>query len=183
MAIYVNADGLRIPYGTSEGKNAGAGEYSLTGPQHMTELTIELADVPSSAGIISSGVHLPAGVLIEKIHTLVTVETAGVNANLDLGLGYQHATTFAQTELDYNGLLAAADVFNSGTDVGASTTMFNEFLPGGTEAGALVGTTLATTNPRYLVTANYDTAAFTAGTLVVRIFWSKTPTKTTVIPG
>ena len=180
MAKWINSDGLQVRFGTEEGVNKGVGEYNLLGPSHITEITLELADCPSTGagGVISDSVNIPAGAFIEKVWTQVVVETTGTNANLDLGLAYQHATTHAITELDYNGLLAAADVFNAGTDIGLIT----EYSVGTTEVGALVGTTLATTNNRYLLTANYDTAAFTAGTLLIRVYWTKVPTKTDTIP-
>src|SRR3990167_9752229 len=158
MAKWINSDGLQVRFGKEEGVNKGAGEYCLYGPQHMTEVVLELADCPSTAGVISDTLSIPAGVFIERVTAQVTIETAGTNANLDFGLAYQHATTGAITELDYNGFLAAADAFNAGTDIGNVAANFTDYVPGATEAGALLGTVLATTNPRYLLTCNYDTA-------------------------
>ena len=179
MAVFHNADGLAVRYGREEGVNKGAGEYRVSGPFHITEVVLELADLPSTqaagAGIISDTVSIPSGAFIERVTAQVTVETAGTNANLDFGLIDQDRTT----ELDFNGFIAAGDAFNAGTDIGNTAANFTDYVPGATEGGALLGTVLTNTG---LLSASYDTAAFTAGTLVLRVYWSKTPTKTDAIP-
>jgi hypothetical protein len=161
---WVNSDGLSINFGTAEATVAFGGHKVHYG-RHCTEFSLRLANLATVAStnemIIGDTVTIPSGALIEEIEVIVTEETAGVNANLDLGLVDQDRST----ELDFNGLLAAADAFNGGTDLGTVT----RYVVGTTEAGALVGTVLANTG---LVTASADTADFTAGVLLIRIFWS-----------
>lgn len=168
MGTWLNSDGLYIKYGQTEATVGKAGEFMdpAEGTVHCVELRLDLAVVAASTTpyIVSDTVTIPNGAWIREVKVFVSEETAGVNANLDLGLIDQDRTT----ELDYNGLLAAADAFNGGTDVGTEVI----FVKGTTEAGALVGTRLSNTG---LVTANYDTAAFTDGTLFVTIKYSMHP--------
>lgn len=160
-----NADGLRQYFGTAEGKVTRGGEVDFDG-RHMTRVVIDLTTLNVYSGsdemIVADNVAIPAGALIEQVDVLVLKETAGVNANLDLGFV---KASDRSTEIDFNGLLAAADAFNGGTDLGTLTT----YVVGTTEAGALIGTRLAYTG---LVTASADTADFSAGIIEVRIYWS-----------
>lgn len=158
-----NADGLYWRYGTNEGTSQITGELKTYGARRMVEVTIDLDSLPSNGDvqIQSDGVTLPAGALIEELELTVTEETAGTNANLDIGLVDQDRST----EIDFNGLLTAGDDINGGTDLGA----VHRYVLGTTDAGALVGTKLTNTG---LITANYDTAAFTAGVVKCRIYFT-----------
>lgn len=163
--IWVNDDGLPVVFGTSEADLARSGEYMTLGGRHWVEVTINLPSLATVAStnetIVAENVTIPAGAFIEQVDVLVTKETAGTNANLDLGLVDQDRTT----EIDFNGFLAAADAFNGGTDLGTLTS----YVVGTTEAGALIGTKITNTG---LITASADTADFTAGVIVVRIYYS-----------
>lgn len=160
-----NDDGLYIFYGPSEATRTRGGEYRIGGPQHITQVSIALASLPTVASsnkqIVADNVTIPSGAFIEKVVVFVTKETAGTNANLDVGLVDQDRST----EIDFNGFLAAADAFNGGTDLGTTT----EYVVGTTEAGALIGTKITNTG---LITANAETADFTAGVIQVRVYWS-----------
>lgn len=160
-----NADGLVVAYGINEATVTRAGEYRTNATRRQTEVIVDLSTLPTVASgnkqIVSETSLIPNGAFIEQIDVFVTKETAGTNANLDLGLVDQDTST----EIDFNGLLAAADAFNGGTDLGSLTT----YVLGTTEVGALVGTRLTNTG---LITANAETADFTAGILKVTIFWS-----------
>lgn len=159
----INADGLFIPYGTSEVTVNRGGEYNVGGGLHWTEVMCKLSTLTTSGQtILSDNLTIPNGAFIEAIEVIVTKEPtdASGTANLDLGLVDQDRST----EIDFNGFLAAADAFNAGTDLG-SKTVFNL---GTTEAGALVGTKITNTG---LIVANADTAVFTAGEVMIRIRW------------
>lgn len=162
--VWLNNDGLLWKYGTAEATKQITGEYNVLGPRHMVEVTVDLDSLPTVASgdeqIQSDSVTIPNGAFIEEVEVLVTEETAGTNANLDLGLVDQDRST----EIDFNGLLAAADAFNGGTDLGTIT----RYTVGTTEVGALVGTKLTNTG---LITASAETADFTAGVLKVRVFY------------
>lgn len=164
-----NADGLRQRYGVNEVTVQRGGEYTrLSDGRHCVEVTLDLLALSTAATaasgnevIICDNVTIPNGAFIEEIIVMVTKETSGTNANLDLGLVDQDRTT----EIDFNGLLAAADAFNGGTDLGSWT----QYVLGTTEVGALMGTKITNTG---LLTASADVADWTAGVLKIRIFYS-----------
>jgi hypothetical protein len=159
-----NSDGLRVFWPGAAGTVTRGGEV-ISGMRHTTEFKLALASLPTVASsnkqIILENCVFPNGAFIEQVDVFVVKETTGTNANLDLGF----VKTDRSTELDFNGLLAAADAFNGGTDLGTLTA----FNVGTTEAGALIGTQLAFDG---ILTANAETADFTAGVLQIRIYWS-----------
>lgn len=176
--IWQNSDGLRIKFGTAEADRTGAyvGQYASTdaGNEMVTHAIFDLATVAASTTpyILSPTVSIPNGAYIRYVTVQVNVETAGVNANLDLGLIDQDCAT----EIDFDGLLAAADIFNAGTDLGkyfvyspAGQAVDGTAAAATTEGGALLGTFITNTG---LLTARYDTAAFTAGRLSVKVYWA-----------
>lgn len=167
---WMNNDGLYIRFGSNEATAGRAGEYNVGGPLHWVEATVNLVDLPTATELIlSDTVTIPNGSRIEKVTISVqTAATSGGSATLDIGLIDQDRVT----ELDYNGFvadLALADM----SDLGALIEFMNgaDSTPAGeTTDGALVGTTL--TNTGYL-TASASTAVFTAGVIVVRVYFYK----------
>jgi len=160
-----NADGLVVKYHKAQSTASKAGNYQEAGSgDQVTEVIIALASLPTVASgnvqIQSDNVTIPNGAFIKKVSVQVLKETAGVNANLNVGLVDQDCTT----EIDFDGFLAAADAFNGGTDLGTVT----EFTVGTTEAGAKIGTKITNTG---LITAHADTGDFTAGVVRVLIYW------------
>jgi hypothetical protein len=158
-----NSDGLFLKFGTANAGPSTVGEYCYDGPLHMIEQTLTLTTV-GSAGAVASGadqVSFPANAKIEKIDIVTkTAATSGGAATLDLGL----ISRDRSTEIDFNGFVAA--IPKTSIDTAGETTTVQV---GGTYAGALVGTTVGT-SPGYL-SANYGTAAFTAGVLLVRYYY------------
>lgn len=161
---WVNADGQLVLFGTDKSRPTRAGEYSrMDDGQHLVSLMIDLATLPTAASgneqIQSNSVTIPNGAFITKVRVTVIEEptTAG-SPNLDLGLVDQDRST----EIDFNGLLADADAFENGTDLG----LVVEYVKGTTEVGALVGTQITNTG---LITASPSTADWTDGTLKVDI--------------
>ena len=163
MGIWTNNDGLRIKIGASEANITQGGEYNVTGI-HELEVRLNLASLGTASALVEPGVILPRGARIDSVETVVeAVATSGGAAALNVGLVRLDNTT----AIDVDGLVAAA----------ALTTLdaVGEKTAG---AGALVGTVL--TNPGKIV-ADYDTAAYTAGTVLVRVkFYVPIPTATNV---
>jgi len=161
---WLNGDGLNVAFPSTAKTVTRGGEVDFDG-RHMTKAVIDLTALPTQASgnkqIILENCVIPNGAFIEQVDVVVTKETTGTNANLDLGF----VKTDRSTELDFNGLLAAADAFNAGTDLGTITT----YTVGTTEAGALIGTQLGFDG---ILTANPETADWTAGVIEVRIYWS-----------
>lgn len=164
---WVNSDGLLVKFGTSKARSEYGGELStLADGTHCVTLFVDLAALPTAASgdeqIQHDSVTIPNGAFIEKVDVLVVEEpTTSGSPNLDLGLVDQDRST----EIDFNGFLAAADAWETGTDLGTLT----EYVKGTTEAGALIGTKITNTG---LITASADTADWTDGVVRVRIFYS-----------
>lgn len=168
---YINSDGLLVKFGVEGGQTSRGGEINVEGADHITEIAIKGTDIPSLANVVAAtstnttlplmhGVELPLGARIQKIEIQVeTAFTSGGSATLDFGLVREDRTT----ELDYNGLIAAQTV--ASLSAGAFITL----TTGSGTAGALMGTVLAN---RGVFTVNYNTAAFTAGKAVIRVYWN-----------
>lgn len=167
----INADGLLVKYGAEGGQTSRGGEINHKGADHITEIAIKGTDIPTLGNVVADtsnnttlplmhGVELPVGARIQKVEIQVeTAFTSGGSATLDFGLVRADRTT----ELDYNGLIAAQTVAS------LSAGAFITITTGSGTAGALVGTTLAN---KGIFTVNYNTAAFTAGRAVIRVYWN-----------
>ena len=156
-----NADGLYIEYGTTKATTENVGEYKTYGD--MREVNVRIPDltlIGSGATVLARTLKFPAGVRIARVDVIADTAATGTNAVLNIGLIKDDLST----ELDYNGLVAAIPV--TSIDAAGETT---SLTAGATYAGALLGTTL--TDVGGYLTADYDTAAFTAGALNVRIFY------------
>lgn len=164
MGTWTNKDGLKIFYGVDEGTAGAAGFYEdAIGNTQVVEVRIPAmtALTDSTQNILDDFVVIPKNARIEWVDVQATTAvTSGGAAVLDIGLQRLDRST----ELDYDGLLADAPItdYNS---VGET----KRYQFGVSGAGALVGTVLA--NPGYLV-ATYDTAAYTAGAITIRIGFS-----------
>jgi len=160
-----NSDHLLVLFGTDQARASRGGEYSrLADGQECVSVIIDLAALPTAASgneqIVADNVFIPNGAFITKVRVTVLEEpvTSG-SPNLDLGLVDQDRST----EIDFNGLLAATDTWETGgTDLGTVV----EYTKGSTEVGALVGTQITNTG---LISASPDTTDWTDGTIKVDI--------------
>lgn len=155
---WLDADGLYHEFGTTKAAIDVAGEYKTYGDMREINVRLDLTGLTSSPVIISQNLRFPTGLRIARIDIISDVAATGSGAVLDLGLQKEDRST----EIDYNGLIAALPLAN--VDLVGETT---SLTAGSTYAGALIGT--STTDVGYL-TANYNTAAFTAGAVDIRIF-------------
>jgi len=160
---WYNSDGLLVKLGTEEGTVGIGGETGMTGDRRELAFDMSqalLLSLTSVAGavILGDNLWLPKNARIEEVEVeVITAVTMTGSGTFDLGL----IRTDRSTQLDYDGLVAAAAKATL-TPAGARLNL----IAGSTAAGALIGTTLS--NNGYLV-ANYNTGAFTAGALRVRI--------------
>ena len=164
---YFNPDNLTVYFPDATGTPTRGGELEFDG-QHISEVYCTLADLPvlssdANGLLLADNVRIPAGAFIEKVTVFVTKEPPDAGGTANFNLGIVKASDMSIT--DANGLLAAADAFNAGTDLGRTT----EYTLGTTEAGALIGTELANTS---LLCAAYDTEAFTGGVIRIRVYWN-----------
>ena len=158
---WMNSDGLYLKTGTSEATLSTAGEFELDGPTHVVELTLfDMTTLTTTAAVQDDVTFIPKNARIDRVDVVTeTAATSGGSAALNVGLIRRDRTT----ELDYDGLIAALAL--TSIDAAGETTSITK---GGTSAGALIGTTLS--NSGYL-TADYDTAAYTAGKVIVRVYY------------
>lgn len=160
---WINADGLKVYFGTDKARAQRGGEYSAKiGGRHVVETTIDLTTLSTTnQTIVVDNVIIPNGAFIESVVVTATVAaTSSSSGTIDIGLVDQDFST----EIDFNGLVAAM--------VKGSVDLIGEvnlLTAGVTYAGALVGTKI--TNSGYLV-ANLNTAAYQTGKIVVRITYS-----------
>lgn len=157
---WLNSDGLYVKFGTAEATAGAAGETNIAGDRREIVVTIDdLTVLTTTAGgtILDDHVWVPKNARIEEVE--VEVKTAATGATADLNVGLIRSDR--STELDFNGLVAAADV----ATLDAAGKRLN-LITGSTAAGALIGTTLAYNG---LFCADWDTAAFTAGAVRIRV--------------
>lgn len=162
MPYWLNSDGLDVAFGTSEATVGRAGDYRTNTGVRIYEFAINLVDVTSAVAILDHRSVFDKGAFIEKVEVETTTAVTGTNATLNFGLIRSDQTT----ELDYDGLGKAAALTTAAM---ATKGTILTFITGTSNAGALIGTTLA--NNGWLV-ADWDTAAFTAGRITVRISYS-----------
>lgn len=156
---WLNSDGLYIKYGRKQDTKARAGEYEYDGDLHLIEALFNAVDLGSSSTIIDDTVTVPNGARIYEVHVIAETACTGSGAVLNVGLIDQDRST----ALDADGLVAGQILTT--LDAAGETT---KNVVGSTYAGALIGTTLTNTG---LICADYDTAAFTAGKIAVKIFY------------
>lgn len=164
MPTWTNNDGLTIYYGASESVPATGGEYESDGLWREVEVKLDLTTLTSTAGTVVSRVQIPFGYQLGRVEVIAdTAATSGGSATLDVGF----KRMIAGTENDYNGAVAALPLANINVE-----GELNRLDPGVAYAGALVGKVVEADEVS-LVTANYNTAAFTAGKVRVRFFLNR----------
>src|SRR5262245_30999288 len=99
---WINADGLKVKFGTDKARATRAGEYStlLGGGQHCTEVIVDLVDLSAKSTfgsdidvVLDDTVNIPNGALLEKVVLTVLEVSAGSSATLDFGLIDQDYST------------------------------------------------------------------------------------------
>lgn len=170
MGIWTNSDGLRIKIGASEANITQGGEYNQTGHVHEVQVRFNLTSLGTATALLEPGIIIPKGARIEQVEVVAeTAATSGGSATLNVGLVRLDNTT----AIDEDGLVAALAL--ASINVAGEK---NVLTPGITSAGALVGTTLANAGK---FVADYDTAAFTAGVVLVTVkFYVPIPVATNV---
>lgn len=154
---WLNSDGLYVKFGTDEATPGLGGETNISGDLREIVFDITLADLGTGSAIMGDNLWLPKNARIDSVEVEVITGAEGATADLNVGLIKSDRTT----AIDADGLVKAADVATIDT-AGKKLTLIN----GATGAGDLIGTTLAYNG---LIIADYDTAAFTAGEVRVRV--------------
>lgn len=160
---WLNSDGLYIKFGNARGTAGIAGSFQApdAGALTVVEFDLDLTTLGTASAIIEDNVVIPKNSRIEKIQTIVKTAATGSGAVLNVGL----VRTDRTTTYDADGLLEA--VILTSLDAANETNTWT--VNGAGAGGALVGTTLANNG---LVVADYDTAAFTAGVVKIKIYYT-----------
>src|SRR5574343_1528053 len=160
-----NNDNLYLKFGTEKAVANTGGEYRTpVGKFHDVEVKITLSALTQTETILNDQVFIPAGARIQEVELMT--QTAGATGTaIDVGL---IRTSDRSTEIDYDGLLAAAPLAVMNSD-GERTvyTAITTVPASATGTGALIGTTLANTG--HISASRTDATAVTAGVVHVRI--------------
>jgi hypothetical protein len=149
--VWLNKDGLRVKFGYEAVVDRDPrGEAQGAGDIRVIDIIIDVAKTTAATPYIFDNAIIPANSYIQKVEADVLVAITGATA-LDFGLQY-----YDGTEYDYDGLITDLPALTVGSRVEAGK--------GGTGAGALVGTTLA--SPGYLAVTL--TGQATAGKVSLR---------------
>lgn len=160
---WTNPDGLTIYFDGEEAQLANGGEYKTFDLSRVEDVEVDLTTLTTTAAVVSRSVF-PWGKTLDKVEIIADVAaTSGGSATLDVG--FRRVT--AGTDVDDDGAVAALPLANINV-----TGETNVLTAGVTYAGALVGTVVEADESCY-ITASYNTAAFTAGRIRIRLFWSK----------
>ncbi len=165
MTDWTNSDGLRVKMGRSEGivgtALGWASELSVMADgEHLVKITLkDMTALGTAFALVSDTVTIPNGAFITRVVVINETIATGTNAVLNVGLYDQDRTTV----YDADGLVAALPMASADA-LGETVTL----VVGSTYAGSAIGTVLTNTS---LISADYDTAAYTAGKLEIRVYY------------
>ena len=167
MTVWTNDDDLKVNFGTREGTPTKAGQRGgVNHPYHIFEADIDLTDVGASAAALDNTVKIPQNAVLVKAEIQVLVEPTGTSAALDIGL-----MDLDGSERDYDGIIDGVTEAGLDDTVGATYVFEPDVAPDTGAVGALMGVFAAVSEPCY-VSAMYTGAAFTAGRIVVRVYYT-----------
>jgi hypothetical protein len=162
MGTWFNPDGLFVKFGTDKTITNRAGEYRTLGALRDIELKIDLTALTTTGVIQSDQTFIPDGYRLEEVEVVAqTAATSGGAPTLDIGLVRNDRTTVV-SQTTFVAALAMTAIDAAGEK--------NVLRVGSTGAGASMGAII--TNGGYIL-ARANTAAFTAGSVVIRIRMKK----------
>jgi len=162
MGSQLNSDNLFVKIGTTKATPNLAGEFRTYGALREIEVAIDLTTLTTTSVIQSDQVFVPSGVRIEEVEIVAeTAATSGGAPTLDVGMIQTDRTTVT-SNTSFIAALAMTAIDAAGEK--------NVLRIGSTSVGAAVGTTTSQVN---YIAARANTAAFTAGRVVVRIRYMK----------
>jgi hypothetical protein len=161
MGTWYNNDGLELKYGLDKVKNGLTGEFRYDGPVNCIEIEFDYSRLPTVAQnsvLIGDNYTLPVGAKIERveIQNFVNFDSAGDAMTLNVGW----INTDRTNGVDVDAFVVAA----TQTELNTGGTNIAGWV--GAEVGG-VPLTVAK-----LLTWEVDTAAATAGSGVIRIYFS-----------
>lgn len=168
-AVWDNPDGLVVGFGTHSSDNA-VGAVTGEGELVTYRQEIVLLDIPDVAVALTAGPQaavIPRGSYFLEAHIQTVVAVTGASSTLDIG-------TFSRglaTEIvdDANGIVDAVTIAEM-TSVGEIHVCDGAFLP---VASGVTGFAGAISNSDVVIVPSWDTAAFTAGVVILTVTYRK----------
>lgn len=162
VQAWLDNGGLYQKYGIDQTIAKKGGEYRTNGKEREIEFYLNLAELTETETVIDDNLFMPAGVKITEVEILVET-AAATGVAIDVGF----IRTDRTTEIDYDGVLAAF--------VTATMTIGNKVVlrKGGTQAGAMVGSGVATANVGHITASRTTATAFTAGLVKITIRYER----------
>lgn len=160
MAIEINDDGLERKYGP-DNRNYLIGEYHYLGPVHCAEIKFDYTDLPAVADnsvVIGDYFTLPKGSIVEKVEIFCDVDMDSAGDAMTLNVGWVDTDRTSNIDVDAFVVAATQTELNTGGENVAGWV--------GAEVGG------AKTTTAKLLTWEVDTAAATAGSGVIRLYYS-----------
>lgn len=159
MGQWINSDGLVVRLGTTEAEVTRWGQISDGGSTLIWEGSIDLVNLGSASAILEDAqdVVFPSGIMTFEVTVGTEIAATGTGATLNLGLIKQDRTSVGSA----TGFLSAAPL----TDF-ATVGSLKKYAVGVTGIGGYAG---VSTTYAGVLCADYDTAAFTAGRIWIRI--------------
>lgn len=176
---WLDPDGKFRQYGTSKAVPEVGGDYLAYGETRCIELTISLASLTALPLVQSYTTFFPASntqLFVEKIVLDCEVTAVGATATLQVGTGFLTPGTLTNPPA-VTAIAAGAFINNEvvGNLVAGKEFIYtNGAVTGGGTAGAAgtyIGTTSADQTHKNYITAQANTALFTAGQVKVRIYY------------
>ncbi len=162
VQAWLDNGGLYQKYGVDQTTSGTGGEYRNNGKEREIEFTLNLVTLTETETVVDDNIFFPTGVKITEIE--IFVETAAATG-VAIDVGFQR--TDRATEIDYDGLLAA---FVTATMTVGSKTVLRK---GGTQAGAMVGSGVATTNVGHITASRTTATAFTTGLIKITVRYER----------
>lgn len=179
MGSWIDNDGQVRQYGPQKTIAANAGEFQMPGDTRRMEVTINLANLTTTAIVQDLNTFFPTGtqVFIEQVdvETEVGMVVASGATAFSVGLGYLADGTYVTVgSASYPPITTISDTaFVNGALNATVTTpgQKQELTVGSTGVGAYVGTTSTATTQANYITAKSVGGTFSAGKVKIRIYY------------
>lgn len=159
---WYNSDNLYIQYGTDEAIPIPGGDTNRQGESNQ-ELIFKLTAtaIPSADTVLDYNLMIPKNARISQVDLIAeTACTSGGAATLNIGLQkVDHSTSVSTTGL-VNALAMTGNLDTAGKLIRINV--------GSTGAGGKIGITTAEND---VISTSWGTAAFTAGVIVVKVYY------------
>lgn len=183
MGSYINPDGLVLQYGPQKTIASNAGEFLEYGETRDMEVSINLANLTTTAIVQDLNTFFPTGtqIFIEQVtvETEVGMVVASGATAFSVGLGYLTSGTYVTVgNASYPPITTISDTAFVNGALNATVTTPGQksvLTTGSTGAGAYIGTTSTATTQVNYITAKSVGGTFSAGLVKVRIRYRGLP--------